>query len=254
MSTTAKKVSTGTGALRTVERRVLVVEDDPTIADLLANFLGEHGYRVLLAGESREMDRILATQRVDLLILDITLPGEDGLSICRRVRAMDTVPVIMLTARSSEIDHVVGLEMGADDYLTKPFSPQELLARIRALFRRIEAPRPVGQARWAVTIRFSGWTLDLRRRELHDPDQIRVLLTAAEYRLLVVFCERPNRTLSREQLLDLTRERGAAVNDRSIDIQVSRLRRKIEQDARAPQLIQTVRAGGYVFAANVELS
>jgi two-component system, OmpR family, response regulator len=253
MFTTAQTDSIGTRVLCAVERRILVVEDDPTIGSLLAGFLGEHGYRVLLAAESREMDRILATQRVDLLILDIMLPGEDGLSICRRVRATDTVPVIILTARSSEIDHVVGLEMGADDYLTKPFGTQELLARIRALFRRIEAPRPVGQARWAATIRFSGWALDLRRRVLHDPAQIRVLLTAAEYRLLVAFCERPNRTLNREQLLDLTRERGSEVNDRCIDIQVSRLRRKIERDPRMPELIQTVRAGGYVFAAAVEL-
>ena len=232
-------------------QHILFVEDDPEIRTLVADFLKENGYRVSVAREGREMDRILSVSRIDALILDIMLPREDGLSLCRRVRAESTLPIIMLTARGSETERIVGLEMGADDYLPKPFSTHELLARLRALLRRTQAvTRGPREARGSV-LTFAGWKLDLDARRLHRADGTRVTLTSGEYELLVAFCEHPNRVLTREQLLDLTRGRAAVPFDRSIDIQVSRLRRKIESDPRDPALVQTVRAGGYVFTPQV---
>jgi two-component system, OmpR family, response regulator len=232
-------------------QHILFVEDDPEIRTLVADFLSANGYRVSVAREGREMDRILSVSRVDALILDIMLPREDGLSLCRRVRAQSTLPIIMLTARGSETERIVGLEMGADDYLPKPFSTHELLARLRALLRRAQAvargPRPARDS----VLTFAGWRLDLDARRLHRADGTRVTLTSGEYELLVAFCEHPNRVLTREQLLDLTRGRSAVPFDRSIDIQVSRLRRKIEPDPRDPTLVQTVRAGGYIFTPQV---
>jgi two-component system, OmpR family, response regulator len=224
---------------------ILFVEDDADIRTLVADFLTENGYRMSVAREGRELDRMLEVSRIDLLILDIMLPREDGLSLCRRIRAASDVPIIMLTARGSEIDRVVGLEMGADDYLTKPFSTHELLARIRALLRRANLARAPREQRPA-SLSFSGWKLDLGSRRLQSADG-----AAGEFELLVAFCEHPRRVLTREQLLDLTRGRAAALFDRSIDIQVSRLRRKIEENPKDPTLIQTVRAGGYIFAAEV---
>jgi len=200
------------------------------------------------------MDRELSVDTVDLLILDIMLPKEDGLSLCRRVRASGNLPIIMLTARGSEIDRVVGLEIGADDYLTKPFSTHELAARIRALLRRSQyiAQEPHSRRRAALT--FSGWRLDLVARRLYSRDGTRVPLTGGEFELLMAFCEHPNKVLTREQLLDFTtRSRAPDAIDRSIDIQVSRLRRKIESDPRDPVLIQTVRSEGYIFTAEVAL-
>lgn len=230
---------------------ILFVEDDAEIRSLVADFLRGSGYRVSVAREARELDRTLEVSRIDLIILDIMLPKEDGLSVCRRIRASSSVPVIMLTARGSEIDRVVGLEMGADDYLTKPFSTHELLARIRALLRRANmtsrTPRDLRPAR----LSFSGWKLDLGGRRLRSADGAAVPLTSGEFELLVAFCEHPRRVLTREQLLDLTRGRAAGLFDRSIDIQVSRLRRKIEDDPKDPLIIQTVRAGGYIFTAEV---
>ena len=233
--------------------RILIVEDDAGIRRLVADFLAEKGFLVSVAGSAREMDRILDGQRVDLLLLDVLLPQEDGLSICRRIRARSSLPVIMLTARASEMDRVIGLEMGADDYLVKPFGTGELLARIRALFRRTQSPWIDMRPARAGVVRFAGWTLELGPRRLRDREGARVPLTSSEFRLLVVFCERANRTLSREQLLDLTRE-SPAVTDRSIDIQISRLRRKIESDPRDPTLIQTVRSGGYIFTAEASFT
>jgi two-component system, OmpR family, response regulator len=230
----------------------LIVEDDRAVRGLLAAFLSERGFLVSVAADSREMDEILATQRIHLLLLDIMLPREDGLSICRRVRAQSSIPIIMLTARDSEVDRVIGLEMGADDYLVKPVGTYELLARIRALFRRSQFPWLDLSATRARVVRFAGWTLDLPMRLLRAADGTRVPLTGSEYKLLVAFCERANRVLTREQLLELIRDRTAAGADRSIDVQISRLRRKIEPDASAPSLIQTVRSGGYVFTAQVE--
>jgi two-component system, OmpR family, response regulator len=230
---------------------ILFVEDDADIRTLVADFLAQNGYRMSVARDGRELDRTLEVSRIDLVILDIMLPKEDGLSLCRRIRATSDVPIIMLTARGSEIDRVVGLEMGADDYLTKPFSTHELLARIRALLRRANMARAPREQRPASSLSFSGWKLDLTARRLQSADGAAVPLTTGEFELLVAFCEHPRRVLTREQLLDLTRGRAAALFDRSIDIQVSRLRRKIEEKPTEPVLIQTVRAGGYIFAAEV---
>jgi two-component system OmpR family response regulator len=229
---------------------ILFVEDDPDIRGLVADFLAHNGYRLSVAKDGREMDRVLGVSRIDLLILDIMLPKEDGLSLCRRVRASSNVPIIMLTARGSEVDRVVGLEIGADDYLTKPFGTHELLARIRALLRRAQSVARTPQARHAV-LKFAGWKLDVGTRRLTSADGAQVPLTGGEFELLAAFCERPNRVLTRDQLLDLTRGRSPAAFDRSIDIQVSRLRRKIEADPKDPMLIQTVRSGGYIFTAEV---
>lgn len=230
---------------------ILFVEDDSDIRSLVAEVLGTGGFRVSVARDGREMDRVMQRIRVDLIVLDIMLPGEDGLSLCRRIRASGAVPVIMLTARGSEIERVIGLEMGADDYLTKPFSSHELLARIRAVLRRTQMLPLPGSSGRAATLTFAGWVLNLAARRLQAPDGTRVPLTGAEFDLLVVFCERPNRVLSREQLLDFTRGRTSPALDRSIDIQISRLRRKVESNPRVPELIQTVRAEGYIFTAEV---
>jgi two-component system, OmpR family, response regulator len=230
---------------------VLFVEDDPEIRGLVADFLQQNGFRVSVAQEGEEMDRLMSADKVDLLILDIMLPNEDGLSLCRRVRARGNLPVIMLTARGSEIDRVVGLEMGADDYLSKPFGSHELLARIRALLRRSQyaANEPRGRPRSVAT--FMDWRLDLVARRLHALDGTRVPLTGGEFELLAAFCEHANQVLTRDQLLDFTRGKSPAGIVRSVDIQVSRLRRKIEKDTKDPALIQTVRSGGYIFAAEV---
>ena len=230
---------------------ILFVEDDPDIRSLVAEVLQGAGFRVSVARDGREMDKALQVSRIDLLILDIMLPGEDGLSLCRRVRAANALPVIMLTARGSEIERVIGLEMGADDYLTKPFSTHELLARVRAVLRRTQALPPTPSSGRASVLTFAGWTLSLATRRLQSPDGTRVPLTGAEFDLLVAFCERPNRILTRDQVLDLTRGRTAGPVDRSIDIQVSRLRRKIEENPKDPAIIQTVRSGGYIFTAEV---
>ena len=230
---------------------ILFVEDDADIRSLVADFLTHNGFRMSVARDARELDRLLEVSRVDLLILDIMLPKEDGLSLCRRIRATSNVPIIMLTARGSEIDRVVGLEMGADDYLTKPFSTHELLARIRALLRRASMASRVPREQRPAHLSFAGWRLDLGARRQHSADGTAVPLTGGEFELLATFCEHPQRVLTREQLLDLTRGRAAAPFDRSIDIQVSRLRRKIEENPREPLLIQTVRAGGYLFTPEV---
>jgi two-component system, OmpR family, response regulator len=232
---------------------VLFVEDDPEIRGLVADLLHQNGFQVSVAQDGQEMDRVLATDAVDLLILDIMLPREDGLSLCRRVRSSGNLPVIMLTARGSEIDRVVGLEMGADDYLAKPFSSHELVARIRALLRRAHYVAPERRSQRRSVLTFSDWRLDLVSRRLHSGDGTRVPLTSGEFELLVAFCEHANKVLTRDELLEFTRGKTPAAIDRSIDIQVSRLRRKIEKDPKDPALIQTVRSGGYIFAAEVAL-
>jgi two-component system, OmpR family, response regulator len=229
---------------------LLVVDDDREIRDLLARFLKGHGFRVTAAEDGRAMFEALSGGRFDLVVLDLMLPGEDGLTLCRRLRAESDLPVIMLTAMGEETDRIVGLEVGADDYLAKPFNPRELLARVRAVLRRAGAPGRVGEVS-GDAITFEGWRLDVARRELRRPEGALVPLTAGEFDLLVVLAERPGRVLSREQLLDLTRGREAQPFDRSVDVQLSRLRRKIEADPREPAIIKTVRGGGYVFAAPV---
>ena len=234
---------------------LLVVDDDREIRSLVAQFLTKHGFRVTGVRDGAEMMRTLDGARVDLIVLDLMLPGEDGLSLCRRLRATPQTaqtPVIMLTAMGEETDRIVGLEMGADDYLAKPFSPRELLARIKAVLRRVSAPPVAGAPAAAGTVlRFEGWSLDLTKRELRSPDGVLVQLSAGEYDLLVAFVEHPQRVLTRDQLLDLARGRSAVPFDRSIDVQVSRLRRKIEPDPAEPTLIKTVRGGGYLFTPTV---
>ena len=232
---------------------LLVVDDDRDIRTLVAQFLTKHGYRVTAVRDGGEMMKALEASRVDLIVLDLMLPGEDGLSLCRRLRATPETaqtPVIMLTAMGEETDRIVGLEMGADDYLAKPFSPRELLARVKAVLRRASGP-PVAGGAAGKTLGFEGWTLDLAKRELRSPDGVLVQLSAGEYDLLVAFVEHPQRVLTRDQLLDLARGRSAVPFDRSIDVQVSRLRRKIEPDPAEPTMIKTVRGGGYLFTPAV---
>ncbi len=232
---------------------LLIVDDDREIRDLVSRFLTKHGFRVDCAGDGREMDRLLAAGRFDLLVLDLMLPGEDGLALCRRLRAESGLPIIMLTALGEETDRIVGLEMGADDYLGKPFNPRELLARIKAVLRRAnEVGRRPDSGEPTATLTFDGWRLDLAKRELRTEDGVLTPLSSGEFDLLIALAEHPRRVLSRDQLLDLTRGRSAQPFDRSIDVQLSRLRRKIEADPKEPTLIKTVRNEGYIFTARVE--
>jgi two-component system, OmpR family, response regulator len=229
-----------------------MVEDDPEIARGTARFLGQSGFRVSHAPDARVMDRILMDARIDLVLLDLMLPGEDGLSICRRLRASHKLPIIMLTAMGEEMDTVVGLELGADDYIAKPFSTRELLARIRAVLRRGAQTSNLTQTR-SSKLGFAGWSLDCVTRQLYNPDGVKIILTSAEFDLLAVFCERPHRVLNRDQLLDLTQGRSAGPFDRSIDTLVSRIRQKIEVDPKDPVIIQTIRLGGYMFSQEVKV-
>ncbi|HEY7844734.1 MAG TPA: response regulator [Bradyrhizobium sp.] len=228
---------------------ILVVEDDRETRNLIAKYLRINACNVTTAGDGREMVRAMTDRRVDLLILDVMLPGEDGLSLCRKVRAESQTPIIMLTARGEDVDRIVGLEMGADDYLAKPFNPRELLARINAVLRRQAAAKVATEG--ASELVFAGWRIDLRLRQLRSPDGARVAMTSAEFDLLQTFCERPGRVLSRDSLLDLTQGRNAGSFERSIDVLVSRIRRKIEPDPQEATLIKTVRSGGYLFTPTV---
>jgi two-component system, OmpR family, response regulator len=231
---------------------ILVVEDDRETRTLIAKYLRTNACNVATAADGREMARAMTDHRVDLLILDVMLPGEDGLSLCRKVRAESQVPIIMLTARGEDVDRIVGLEMGADDYMPKPFNPRELLARINAVLRRQQAARNASAIEGAAALSFQGWHIDLRLRELRNPEGARVAMTSAEFDLLRTFCERAGRVLSRDSLLDLTQGRNAGSFERSIDVLVSRIRRKIEPDPQEASLIKTVRSGGYVFTPRVE--
>jgi two-component system OmpR family response regulator len=233
------------------DRTILIVEDDRDIRGLLADFLAREGFAVDVADGGAAMDRVLAQRLPDLVVLDLMLPGEDGLSICRRLRARGDLPILMLTAKSDEIDRIVGLELGADDYLGKPFNPRELLARIRAILRRLERSAANGPPRRRFA--FAGFIIDLDARSLARASGQKVPLTSAELDLLGCMVERPQRVLSRDQLLDWTRGRSADPLDRTIDVSVSRLRKKLEAaNADATDLISTVRNGGYVFTAKVD--
>jgi two-component system OmpR family response regulator len=228
---------------------LLVVDDDPQLRELLSDYLSRNGYRVTAVADGPGMWAALERFRVDLIILDLMLPGDDGLTLCRNLRARSELPVIMLTARGDDTDRIVGLEMGADDYLPKPFNPRELLARIKVVLRRTRSlPGQAGEAR---QFHFAGWTLDVTARHLVSPDGVVVALSSSEYRLLRVFVEHSNHVLNRDQLLDLTQGREALPFDRSIDVQVSRLRRRLGDDPREPALIKTVRNEGYVLIAAV---
>ncbi|ADJ63033.1 response regulator [Herbaspirillum seropedicae] len=230
---------------------ILVVDDDRDIRTLLAEYLDSNGLRTLTATNGSEMRRVLEESRVDLIVLDLTLPGEDGLTLCRNLRATSSVPVIMLTARGEPLDRILGLEMGADDYLAKPFEPRELFARIRSVLRRTQALPPNMAQPDVAAMRFAGWTLDLTARHLVNRDGVVVALSGAEFRLLKVFLDHPNRVLNRDQLLELTQGRESDPFDRSVDIQISRLRQKLGDDARTPTIIKTVRNEGYVLATTV---
>jgi two-component system, OmpR family, response regulator len=231
---------------------ILVVEDDRETRTLIAKYLRTNACNVATAADGREMVRAITDRRVDLLILDVMLPGEDGLSLCRKVRAQSQTPIIMLTARGEDVDRIMGLEMGADDYLSKPFNPRELLARINAVLRRQAAAQTASTVDGAKALAFQGWRIDSRLRELRNPAGARVALTSAEFDLLWTFCERPGRVLSRDSLLDLTQGRNAGSFERSIDVLVSRIRRKIEANPQEAVMIKTVRSGGYMFTPRVE--
>lgn len=235
------------------EAHILVVDDDAQVRQLIARFLRENGYRASVARDGREMREALAgAGPVDLIVLDLMLPDVSGLDLCRELRAASAVPVIMLTAKGEETDRVVGLELGADDYIAKPFGPRELLARIRAVLRRVEANPQAGQPARGRLVEFAGYTLDMQRREITSPDGVAIDLSGGEYDLLVAFIEHPNRVLSRDHLLELSRNRSVEPFDRSIDVQVSRLRRKLDAGADATALIKTVRGAGYLFAPTVK--
>ena len=230
---------------------VLLVEDEPGIREPLAQYLARNGIRTSAVESAEVARKVLAAHAVDLVLLDLMLPGEDGLSLCRSLRGAGTIPIIMITAKAEETERIVGLELGADDYVTKPFNARELLARIRAVLRRSrEGPVQV-RAPDTAAFAFGDWVLKTGERHLVDAEGIVVPLSTGEYGLLLAFVSHPRRVLDRDQLLDLSRGREAGPLDRSVDNQVSRLRRKLGDDPRDPQLIRTVWGGGYMLAADV---
>ncbi|MCP1465353.1 response regulator [Pseudomonas sp. S3E17] len=233
---------------------LLIVDDDLEVLALLKKFFMQHGYAVETVAGGTELWAAMERHPADLIILDLMLPGENGLLLCQRLRQQYATPVIMLTAMGELSDRVVGLEMGADDYLSKPFDARELLARVRAVLRRAGEGGPVLGESARPLIRFAGWQLDVTRRELRSPDEVMIPLSSGEFDLLLVFVEHPQRVLTREQLLNLARGHSHDAFDRSIDVQVSRLRRKLEFDTKRPAMIRTVRNGGYQFTASVSRS
>jgi two-component system OmpR family response regulator len=233
---------------------ICVAEDDREIRELVVGLLRREDYEVEGCADAVELDRVLERRRVDLVVLDVMMPGEDGLSVCRRLHARGDIPILMVTAKGDDIDRIIGLEVGADDYLPKPFNPRELVARVRAILRRTRdaqrvAPRPNAPRE---AYRFAGWRLDAASRDLTDPAGRPVCLTGGEFDLLLALVQHPQRVLNRDQLLDWTRGRSAQPYDRTIDVQLSRLRRKLEDDPAEPTVIRTVRGGGYLFAPAVD--
>jgi two-component system OmpR family response regulator len=240
-------------------KHLIITDDDQEIRNLLSEFLTKHGYQVSTADSGEQLLALLsdANQDYDLIILDVMMPGIDGIEACRRVRQQSAIPIIMLTAVSDDTDKILGLEFGADDYLAKPFNPRELLARIKAVLRRSQdipvAPiAQVSKRNRPPVYEFVGWQLDTATRRLVSAEGIEVALSGGAYDLLLAFLEHPQRVLSRDHLLDVTRNRSAEPFDRSIDVQVSRLRQKLEVDAKDPKIIKTVRTGGYLFTAAVK--
>ena len=231
--------------------RILCVEDDPEIARMLSDVLDENGFFPVFVGSATDMDVLLQRESIDLVVLDVMLPGEDGFSICRRLRTSSSIPIIMVTARSEEMDRIAGLELGADDYVAKPFNSRELVARIRALLRRADGSAALTRLR-PRPLTFAGWRIDPTARELHDPGGVRITLTSAEFDLLLAFCRNPGEILSREHLIELVHGGLAGPVERSIDVHISRIRQKIEPDPRDRSMIKTVRLGGYVFTPTVE--
>lgn len=238
--------------MSTASPHVLVVDDDREIRDLVARHLKKHGFKVDVASGGAEMKDAMLRSRLDLIILDRVMPGEDGLTLCRNLRATSDVPVILLTLLGSDTDRIVGLEVGADDYLPKPFNPEELVARIRAVLRRAQALPTNKSAKIDSVLSFAGWTLDCRARRLTSPDGVVVTLTDGEFELLRALAERPGVILSRDDLLDLTSGREPGLFDRSVDMQIMRLRRKLSAHTDASDIIKTIRQQGYMFTADVE--
>jgi two-component system OmpR family response regulator len=232
-----------------MNQRILVVDDDDELRALLQSYLGEQGFAVTTVGDGAAMRRTLGAETFDLVILDVMLPGDDGLALCRELRAKSRVPILMLTARGDELDRIIGLEMGADDYLPKPFHPRELLARIRSILRRVQELAGEGPAR---EYRFAGWTLDIGARHLVGADGAAVPLSSGEFRLLQALVEHANRVMSRDRLMDVLSGREAGPFDRSVDVMISRLRRRLGDGGREAEIIKTVRNEGYLFAARVE--
>jgi len=229
---------------------VLIVDDEPAIGEMIGGYLQRHGFRVSVAHDGIAMRKIMADSAVDLVLLDLGLPGEDGLALTRHIRSRSNVGVIIVTGSGESVDRVVGLELGADDFVAKPFDLRELLARIRSVLRRTAGATP--DAPSVSQLRFAGWRLDIQSRQLYSPQGDEVALTTGEYDLLHAFTASPNKVLSRDQLLQATRNRDAAPYDRAVDMQVTRLRRKIEVDPDHPVLIKSVRGAGYLFTASVE--
>ena len=232
--------------------RVLIVDDDEDIQSLLEEYLRKNGFDAHAVADGKGMWEALAAKPVSMVVLDLMLPGEDGLSLCRQLRSRSQVPVLMLTARGEAVDRILGLEMGADDYLAKPFDPRELLARIRSILRRAKSLPTDTEVNVAEAFIFSGWRLDTRARTLCAPDGVVVPLSGSEYRLLLIFLQNPNVVVSRDQLSNFTFGRDADPLDRTIDMQVSRLRERVRDEAREPVIIKTVRGKGYVLVARVE--
>jgi DNA-binding response OmpR family regulator len=233
---------------------ILAVDDDPSVRKMISDYLADNELRVTALASGREIAEVMARETIDLVVLDWRLPGEDGMEIARKLRQESHIPIIMLTGRKDEADRVMGLELGADDYLTKPFSPRELLARIRALLRRARAQQTVADGLQKIrAYRFAGFELNVRLRRLSAPGGANIPLTNSEFNLLAAFLAAPQRVLSRDQILGLSRLHNDEVYDRSVDVQVGRLRRKMERGKDSPELIRTERGAGYVFSAPVEI-
>lgn len=230
---------------------ILIIDDDREIRELLGKFLEKQGLRVTLARDARDARKLWPLARYNLVVLDLMMPGESGLDLARWLRGQSNIPIVMLTAMGEETDRIVGLELGADDYMAKPFNPRELLARIRAVLRRAQGTE-VAEVVADQTLHFAGWVLEPTRRRLLNPDGAEVPLTGGEYELLTTLLDRPNRVLTRDMLMDLIHNRQPGPFDRAIDVAISRLRRKLEDDGRNPSVIKTVRGGGYVLSATVE--
>ncbi|MBT7265286.1 MAG: response regulator [Rhodospirillaceae bacterium] len=234
------------------QHHILIVDDHRDIRDSLSKYLESHEYRTSVAADAAEARTLVESSAIDLVVLDIMMPGEDGLSLCRHLRTATELSVILLTAVADDTDRVIGLEMGADDYLTKPFNPRELLARIKSVLRRTHSLPPRAIPTEEDTLRFGKWTFDIAQREVIGEDNVAIPLSTAEFHLLNAFMDHPKMVLSRDQLLDITAGRSAKVFDRAIDNQVSRLRKKLEDDPKTPTLIKTVWGGGYMLTVEVE--
>jgi len=232
---------------------ILIVDDDPEICHLLRDYLEKNGFRATAVSNGKALWRTLDDKQIDLVVLDLMLPGEDGLELCRNLRARFDIPILILSALGEETDRIIGLEMGADDYLPKPFNPRELLARVKVILRRTRSlPGTTAETETRSRLLFAEWKLDLITRNLVSPAGVVVPLSAGEFRLLRVFLEHPKRVLTRDQLLELTQGREALAFDRSIDVLVGRLRRHLGENAREPRIIQTARGAGYILAAEVQ--